>query len=82
MQADVRQVGRSQVLGGRIAVAGVARLPGTHLHAAPASTSARVPDVRSARFAGEAHRRSAAVASAEHDEEDQAFVDALARDGE
>lgn len=39
-----------------------------------------VPDVRSERFAGEAHRQSAAVAAAEHAEEDQAFIDALDRD--
>jgi hypothetical protein len=39
-----------------------------------------VPDVRSPWFAGEAHRHSAAVASAEYAEEDQAFIDALAQD--
>ena len=41
-----------------------------------------VPDVRSERFAAEAHRQSQLVASSQHAEEDQAFVDAVAWDGE
>ena len=36
-----------------------------------------VPDVRSAEFASEAHRQSAAVASSEHAADDQAFIDAV-----
>jgi hypothetical protein len=36
-----------------------------------------VPDVRSAAFAGEAHRQSLAVATSPHAEEDQAFIDAI-----
>lgn len=39
-----------------------------------------VPDVRSAKFASEAHRQSAAVAHNEHEAEDQAFVDAISVD--
>lgn len=39
-----------------------------------------VPDVRSAEFAAEAHRQSAAVAHSEHEAEDQAFVDAISVD--
>jgi hypothetical protein len=36
-----------------------------------------VPDVRAPGFAAEAHRRSRAVASSHHSEEDQAFVDSV-----
>nr|WP_084462244.1 antitoxin MazE family protein [Bradyrhizobium sp. WSM1417] len=36
-----------------------------------------VPDVRSASFKAEAHRQSLAVASNPHEEDDQAFVDAI-----
>lgn len=36
-----------------------------------------VPDTRSAGFAEEARRQSAAVAASEHAMEDQAFVDAI-----
>ncbi|MGQ0743702.1 MAG: antitoxin MazE family protein [Acidimicrobiales bacterium] len=36
-----------------------------------------VPDVRSPRFADEAHRQSAALAASERAADDQAFVDAL-----
>ena len=36
-----------------------------------------VPDVRSAEFAAEAHRQSAAVAHSPMAEEDQAFVDSV-----
>ncbi len=36
-----------------------------------------VPDTRSPAFAAEARRQSAAVASSEHANEDQAFVDAI-----
>jgi Protein of unknown function (DUF3018) len=41
-----------------------------------------VPDTRSARFAAEAHRQSQLVAGSDHAEEDQAFVDAIAWDGD
>jgi hypothetical protein len=34
-----------------------------------------VPDVRAPGFAAEAHRQARAVASSDHSEEDQAFVD-------
>lgn len=36
-----------------------------------------VPDVRSPRFAAEAHRQSLAVAESGHADEDQAFVEAV-----
>jgi len=36
-----------------------------------------VPDVRSPRFAAEAHRQSLAVAKSRHAADDQAFVDAV-----
>ncbi|HEX3862738.1 MAG TPA: antitoxin MazE family protein [Stellaceae bacterium] len=36
-----------------------------------------VPDTRSATFAAEAHRQSAAVAASTHEAEDQAFIDAI-----
>jgi hypothetical protein len=36
-----------------------------------------VPDTRAPGFAEEARRQSAAVATSEHAEEDQAFVDAI-----
>ncbi|MGA2394556.1 MAG: antitoxin MazE family protein [Candidatus Lustribacter sp.] len=36
-----------------------------------------VPDVRSAAFAGEAHRQSLAAAASPNAEEDQAFIDAI-----
>ncbi|HLF42712.1 MAG TPA: antitoxin MazE family protein [Acidimicrobiia bacterium] len=36
-----------------------------------------VPDTRSPRFAAEAHRQSAAVATSEQAKDDQAFLDAL-----
>jgi DNA-binding LacI/PurR family transcriptional regulator len=36
-----------------------------------------VPDTRSAAFAGEAHRQSAAVARSPHEATDQAFIDAV-----
>jgi hypothetical protein len=36
-----------------------------------------VPDVRSPRFAAEAHRQSRAVARSRHAADDQAFVDAI-----
>ncbi len=36
-----------------------------------------VPDTRSAAFAAEAHRQSAAVASSPYEPEDQAFIDAI-----
>lgn len=39
-----------------------------------------VPDVRSAEFATEAHRQSAAVAATEPGRDDQAFIDALSLD--
>ena len=39
-----------------------------------------VPDVRTPEFATAAHAQSAAVAAAEHEADDQAFVDALAAD--
>jgi DNA-binding LacI/PurR family transcriptional regulator len=41
-----------------------------------------VPDTRSPRFAAEAHRQSAAVATSEQANDDQAFVDALSLDEE
>jgi DNA-binding LacI/PurR family transcriptional regulator len=41
-----------------------------------------VPDTRSRRFAAEAHRQSAAVATSEQANDDQAFVDALSLDEE
>jgi hypothetical protein len=36
-----------------------------------------VPDVRTPEFAAEAHRQSLAVASSPHQEEDQAFIEAI-----
>lgn len=39
-----------------------------------------VPDVRSPQFATAAHAQSAAVAAAEHETDDQAFIDALSAD--
>ncbi len=36
-----------------------------------------VPDVRSASFAAEAHRQSAAVAKSTHADQDQDFIDAV-----
>lgn len=39
-----------------------------------------VPDVRSEKFAEEAHRQSAAVASSANAADDQAFIDALSLD--
>jgi hypothetical protein len=36
-----------------------------------------VPDVRSPSFQAEAHRQSLLIASSPHEEEDQAFVDAI-----
>jgi Protein of unknown function (DUF3018) len=42
-----------------------------------------VPDVCSPAFAAEAHRQSLAVARSRHEDEDQAFIDAISdRDGE
>jgi len=42
-----------------------------------------VPDVRSARFAGQAHRQSLAVARSRRAKADQQFIDAVAdQDGE
>jgi Antitoxin MazE-like len=42
-----------------------------------------VPDVRSSAFKAEAHRQSLAVAQSPHENEDQAFIDAISdRDGE
>jgi len=39
-----------------------------------------VPDVRAPEFAAEAHRQSAAIAAAEGESDDQAFVDAISSD--
>jgi len=39
-----------------------------------------VPDVRSPKFAEQAHRQSLAIASSPHEADDQAFIDALAND--
>jgi hypothetical protein len=36
-----------------------------------------VPDVRSRKFAAEAHHQSLAVAKSTHEAEDQAFIDAI-----
>jgi hypothetical protein len=36
-----------------------------------------VPDVRSPAFKAEAHRQSLAVAQSSHEDEDQAFIDAV-----
>ncbi len=36
-----------------------------------------VPDVRSPAFKAEAHRQSLAVAQSQHENEDQAFIDAV-----
>ncbi|MGH8249029.1 MAG: antitoxin MazE family protein, partial [Gammaproteobacteria bacterium] len=41
-----------------------------------------VPDVRSPAFRSEAHRQSLAVASSPHAAEDQAFIDAVADQGD
>jgi len=41
-----------------------------------------VPDTRSAAFAAQAHRQSLAVARSEQERDDQAFVDAVAVQGE
>ena len=41
-----------------------------------------VPDVRAPEFVEEAHRQSAAVAAAEDEAEDQAFVDSITADWE
>ena len=42
-----------------------------------------VPDVRSPAFKAEAHRQSLAVAQSQHENEDQAFIDAISdRDDE
>jgi Antitoxin MazE-like len=42
-----------------------------------------VPDVRSPAFKAEAHRQSLAVAQSQHENEDQAFIDAVSdRDDE
>lgn len=40
-----------------------------------------VPDVRSPAFVEEAHRQSAAVAASRYATDDQAFMDALGRQG-
>lgn len=39
-----------------------------------------VPDVRSPKFAEQAHQQSLAIASSQHEADDQAFIDALADD--
>ena len=39
-----------------------------------------VPDVRSPRFAEQAHQQSLAIASSRHEADDQTFLDALAND--
>lgn len=39
-----------------------------------------VPDVRAPEFTAAAHRQSLAIASSEHEAEDQAFVDAISSD--
>lgn len=39
-----------------------------------------VPDVRSAEFVRQAHLQSRAVASSEHERDDQAFIDAISSD--
>jgi hypothetical protein len=39
-----------------------------------------VPDVRSPKFAREAHRQSAAVAASQQEADDQAFIDSLTED--
>jgi len=36
-----------------------------------------VPDVRSKRFAAQAHRQSLAVATSPHERDDQAFIDSI-----
>lgn len=41
---------------------------------------ARVPDVRTPEVAAEAHRQSVAIATSEHEADDQAFVDAVSDD--
>lgn len=40
-----------------------------------------VPDVRSSAFVAEAHRQSLVAAESQHAEEDQAFIDAISREG-
>jgi hypothetical protein len=39
-----------------------------------------VPDTRAPEFLEQAHTQSAAIAASEHDDEDQAFVDAVSWD--
>ena len=39
-----------------------------------------VPDVRAPEFVAEAHRQSVAIATSEHEVDDQAFVDAISSD--
>jgi hypothetical protein len=39
-----------------------------------------VPDVRAPEFVTEAHRQSVAIATSEHEADDQAFVDAISSD--
>lgn len=39
-----------------------------------------VPDVRAPEFVAEAHRQSVAIATSEHEADDQAFVDAISSD--
>ncbi|MGA9676686.1 MAG: antitoxin MazE family protein [Mycobacterium sp.] len=39
-----------------------------------------VPDVNAPEFVREAHRQSALVAASDHDQDDQAFVDAVSSD--
>jgi hypothetical protein len=41
-----------------------------------------VPDVRSPQFVEQAHLQSAAVAASTHEQDDQAFIDALSSDAE
>jgi len=36
-----------------------------------------VPDVRAPEFVAEAHRQSVAIATSEHEADDQAFIDAI-----
>ena len=40
-----------------------------------------VPDTRTAAFRAEAHRQSRAVAGSAHEQEDQAFIDAISERG-
>ncbi len=39
-----------------------------------------MPDVRAPEFVAQAHRQSAAIAAGEHEDADQAFVDAISVD--